>query len=422
MPFTLAATESSAHPLPPAAYVLHLQQPNPALIHAVDIARALACQVIEPSAEPLTAAHLALAAVRLCPPQLRAALVASLAPSAYMGPVPSVHPRTPAASPAAATNVETSIALRIAAQPLYQAILTRFRIRPVALHSQPPILTARLGAAATLLPPHRRPRNATSRSTIHLLLQDHPPVNDLPTEALLDRHNPIQARTAAHALAAILDHRRANDPHYAASAPENAPPIWWHPSLQAPSPSIPPDPADIGAALACTPRYAGLLGPWSVAHHSILAARLSPPGHRLHALLHDAHEIYLGDIPTPTRRHIELSKPGFSRRLAAAKLHLDKRIRHALSVPQPGEPCTAEIHRADNAALDAELRHLAPAIPGTGHLALDAFRNNPPLPEHILRDERIINTSNRLVLAKASRADAASAFTRLLRHGLHQTR
>lgn len=62
------------------------------------------------------------------------------------------------------------------------------------------------------------------------------------------------------------------------------------------------DPYDIAHALACINRYQGHAPiPYSVAQHSVLACRLAPKGHELAALLHDAHEAYVGDVPRPMK-------------------------------------------------------------------------------------------------------------------------
>lgn len=69
-----------------------------------------------------------------------------------------------------------------------------------------------------------------------------------------------------------------------------------------------PDPAeidirDIAHALANTPRFSGHTSRfYSVASHSISVACMVPPQHKLQALLHDATEAYLTDMPTPFKR------------------------------------------------------------------------------------------------------------------------
>lgn len=59
---------------------------------------------------------------------------------------------------------------------------------------------------------------------------------------------------------------------------------------------------DIARGLSRAPRYAGQTErPYSVLQHSLLVAHLVPAEHRLHALLHDAPEAYLCDVPSPAK-------------------------------------------------------------------------------------------------------------------------
>lgn len=63
--------------------------------------------------------------------------------------------------------------------------------------------------------------------------------------------------------------------------------------------------ADIAHALAHQCRYAGHVRKfYSVAEHSVLMARVVSPKHRLWALLHDASEAYLVDLPRPVKREM----------------------------------------------------------------------------------------------------------------------
>lgn len=68
-----------------------------------------------------------------------------------------------------------------------------------------------------------------------------------------------------------------------------------------------PDPSrihvrDITTSLARINRYLGHgRKPWSVLAHSVCVASLVPAEHRLTALLHDATEAYLGDVPAPLK-------------------------------------------------------------------------------------------------------------------------
>lgn len=60
---------------------------------------------------------------------------------------------------------------------------------------------------------------------------------------------------------------------------------------------------DIAHHLACTMRYnGGTIFPFSVARHSIIMAYNVPDEFKLEALLHDAHEMSIGDNITPLKK------------------------------------------------------------------------------------------------------------------------
>lgn len=62
---------------------------------------------------------------------------------------------------------------------------------------------------------------------------------------------------------------------------------------------------DIAHALALTNRWGGhTKWPYSVAQHSILCAENVDDEFRLEALLHDASEAYMCDMPTPVKRFL----------------------------------------------------------------------------------------------------------------------
>jgi 5'-deoxynucleotidase YfbR-like HD superfamily hydrolase len=60
---------------------------------------------------------------------------------------------------------------------------------------------------------------------------------------------------------------------------------------------------DIARALSHAARFAGHTSEhWSVAQHSMACAILVPARHKLQALMHDATEAYLCDMPTPFKQ------------------------------------------------------------------------------------------------------------------------
>jgi hypothetical protein len=59
---------------------------------------------------------------------------------------------------------------------------------------------------------------------------------------------------------------------------------------------------DIASALSKMPRFGGHSGRfYSVAQHSLICAHMAPNHLKLEALMHDAHEAYVGDVPTPLK-------------------------------------------------------------------------------------------------------------------------
>ena len=58
----------------------------------------------------------------------------------------------------------------------------------------------------------------------------------------------------------------------------------------------------IAKSLAYTNRFNGRAGNYSVAAHSMFVANLLPDELKLAGLLHDAHECYIGDMPSPLKK------------------------------------------------------------------------------------------------------------------------
>lgn len=107
---------------------------------------------------------------------------------------------------------------------------------------------------------------------------------------------------------------------------------------------------DIALGLSRESRFSGQTREfYSVAHHSVLASRIVPDEFALEALLHDATEAYLRDIPYPLKRLI----PEYSR----IEKVLDRIIRLRFGLPEEPSP---EIHRADRILLATEKRDLMP--------------------------------------------------------------
>lgn len=62
---------------------------------------------------------------------------------------------------------------------------------------------------------------------------------------------------------------------------------------------------DIAHALSRIPRFGGHLKEYyTVAQHSVMCAMASTPEHQYAALMHDASEAYLLDIPSPLKLHL----------------------------------------------------------------------------------------------------------------------
>jgi hypothetical protein len=137
---------------------------------------------------------------------------------------------------------------------------------------------------------------------------------------------------------------------------------------------------DIAHALARIPRFNGhTVEPWSVADHSRLVARLLPddasPTLRLAALLHDAHEAYLGDITSPVAE--ALRGRADAGPLDGLKVLFDTAIAAALAFP-PELFHDPRIRHADRLALAIERHALMPAHPVPWPGLLDP---PDPLPE-----------------------------------------
>ena len=108
---------------------------------------------------------------------------------------------------------------------------------------------------------------------------------------------------------------------------------------------------DIATALSRECRYAGHASHFfSVAQHSVLCSRIVLPELAIEALLHDAAEAYIKDIPTPLKRQL----PDYKE----IEARFDWAIRVHFGLPEIPSPAVKE---ADNILLVTEVRDLFPA-------------------------------------------------------------
>jgi hypothetical protein len=114
----------------------------------------------------------------------------------------------------------------------------------------------------------------------------------------------------------------------------------------------------VADALAKINRFCGHTDlPYSVAQHSVHVAAMVPERLRRHALLHDAHEAVLGDIPAPVKA--ALSQLGGGAALMTLECRLDTAIHRAfgLSYPLPAADM-ALLTAADLRACATEMRDM----------------------------------------------------------------
>jgi uncharacterized protein len=145
---------------------------------------------------------------------------------------------------------------------------------------------------------------------------------------------------------------------------------------------------DIALALSRIPRWNGhTLRPWSVADHSLLVADLvgdADPNLALAALLHDAHEAYIGDIVQPVQEALATAGRVEGAESLDVKF-LANRLNSAIGAAFPLDPelfLHDAVKAADRLALSIEATHLMPPLASTGQhwLAPTLPADLPPLP------------------------------------------
>lgn len=138
---------------------------------------------------------------------------------------------------------------------------------------------------------------------------------------------------------------------------------------------------DLAWSLARLPRFLGHVAtrPYSVAQHCLLvaeiAAREGGERWRLPALLHDAHEALIGDIPTPV---LEALGVGADLKLGGIKMELDRAICKAVAPDlDPGDLRRITVRFADRMAFLIEWRDLMYGEPprnGSRQVDLSAYQ------------------------------------------------
>lgn len=337
------ATPSPTTFLLPDNHTIELLNPSPADIHLRHIAVALANTSALPG--PLSEATRCLTAARLALPYNTSTALAALlsaAPSVYAGRIPAPF----------SDYLTTAVPeFRTAWRKLNYGILLA-----ITEHMASPV-----------------PSPDNIRDANRLVLQ---------AETLLARQTP---RTPQHSPDAWLRFLEQMPPNRSASTsattlPPVSLPRW--PTPRPPSSYTSPIRLAhaISVALAHTPRYHALHGHYSVAQHSIAVASLLPPRMRLHALLHDAHEAWSGDLATPAQIAIDALSPGFRTAFTHARELTDHQLRSALNI----DPLTPDdrdaIHRADREVLRLELQIFTAPATAHRHTPSTSPRDHDPQP------------------------------------------
>jgi 5'-deoxynucleotidase YfbR-like HD superfamily hydrolase len=144
---------------------------------------------------------------------------------------------------------------------------------------------------------------------------------------------------------------------------------------------------DVALALSRIPRWNGhTLRPWSVADHSMLVADLvgdADPNLALAALLHDAHEAYIGDIVQPVQDALGTILTG-GEVVAPDVRFLAYRLNAAISAAFALDAELfhhSAVKAADRLALAIEAARLMPSMPAnTAATAVTLPAELPPLP------------------------------------------
>jgi hypothetical protein len=130
---------------------------------------------------------------------------------------------------------------------------------------------------------------------------------------------------------------------------------------------------DIVTGLSNVCRYSGQVSEfYSVAEHCMMVSDYVPKRLRKYALLHDAAEAYMGDVPRP----VKLLCPGYK----AIEAKVEAAILARFNIPVPSDEDHATVKVIDNRALLTEAAELKVGdigqwldVPGMPLPALDGF-------------------------------------------------
>lgn len=141
---------------------------------------------------------------------------------------------------------------------------------------------------------------------------------------------------------------------------------------------------DVAPQLARLCRFDGAMtcAPYFVAQHCVLGCdaaleETGDPNLAAAFLLHDAHEVFLGDWTTPAQSFLIAigATDEVKHAIRAAKERIDKPIFRAAGIPAPGFAMTTAIARLDLRMLAMERRHLL--APSETPWAIDALDIQP---------------------------------------------
>lgn len=94
---------------------------------------------------------------------------------------------------------------------------------------------------------------------------------------------------------------------------------------------------------------------YSVADHCVYVGNLLPPEISIYGLLHDAHEAYMGDIPSPIKELLG------KERVRQIENGIDAAIYESFGLMSPSEEILGLVHKADVLALRIEAYYLMPS-------------------------------------------------------------